>query len=72
MVAELVRAGARVDEVNRAEGLTPLGVAVAAGHAEVVKALLEHNADPNMTASATGSDQPGKNTSSHPNEVQKV
>ena len=44
----LIENGAGVNEVNAANGWTPLHAAAANGHKMMVAALLEHGADPNM------------------------
>ena len=54
-----MEAGAQIDRTSK-QGMTPLCMAVAGGHTEVVKLLLDSNADPNMTGPLAGSGDPGK------------
>ena len=56
---QIVESGAQIDRTSK-QGMTPLCMAVAGGHTEVVKLLLDSNADPNMTGPLAGSGDPGK------------
>ena len=56
---QIVEAGTQIDMTSK-QGMTPLCMAVAGGHTEVVKLLLDSNADPNMAGPLAGSGDPGE------------
>ncbi len=59
LVTELLGCGARVDEAT-AQGVTPLVTAVTGAHADVIKTLLDNNADPNLLIPPETSGRQGK------------
>lgn len=48
VVNDLLDRGVDPDGAGRTAGQTPLGCAAARGHAEVIRALIRHGADPNL------------------------
>jgi|SRR5579884_2045525 len=50
VVRELVAAGANLNEVNGADGLSPLTSAIINGHFDVAMFLLDHGANPNLVS----------------------